>query len=247
MESPAAKYAKAHDNQSPEVIREMFRALTPCYDRLNKIFSGRMDRHWRNITAREVLKDLSSCRRIADIATGTGDLAKALNRQAGLLYGTQPRLYGADFTHEMVEQARIKFPDENFHWLDGDGTGLPFPDNTFDALTVGFGLRNMCDKKSALIEMVRVLRPGGRMAVLEFGNPSNPIIRTLNDFYSRRLLPRIGSIISRTDAYLYLAKSIQGFWNEDQLARHMGQSGLVNVFYRRFMMGVVFVHVGTKG
>jgi demethylmenaquinone methyltransferase/2-methoxy-6-polyprenyl-1,4-benzoquinol methylase len=247
MASPPADYAVAHNNQSPEKIRGMFRAITPCYDRLNRLFSGRLDCYWRNITAREVLKDLSPCRLIADIATGTGDMADALCREAGRTGRSKPRIYGSDFTHEMVQKAGKKFPAENFHWIDGDGMHLPFPDNTFDALTVGFGLRNMSDKKTALQEMTRVLRPDGKLAILEFGHPSNPVIRTLYDIYSCQFLPRIGSLISGTDAYLYLAKSIQGFWNETMLAEQMAESGIEDVYYRRLMMGVVFIHIGRKG
>ncbi len=229
-------------DQTPEGIRRMFEGITPSYDRLNRFFSGALDVYWRKLLARELLNELTPCNRILDIATGTGDLAASLQKRA-----PNATITGLDFTRTMLNQAAKKYGSgatSNFAWIEGDGTRLPFPTGHFDACCVGFGLRNMADRPAALREMRRVVRPGGSMAVLEFSQPRNPIIRFGYDLYSLKIMPRLGKLLSGSDAYLYLPTSIRAFWNADELASQMRDAGWKNVRYRLLLSGVVAIHIG---
>ena len=228
-------------DQNPEKIRAMFRAITPSYDRLNRLFSGRLDQRWRRRAAHEATAGLRPCARLLDVATGTGDLAQALRRAA-----PGATVYGADFTHAMLAQATQKFAGPGFHWLEADGLRLPVGDGAFDAATIAFGLRNMTDRAAGLREMARAVRPGGRVAVLEFSQPRNRVYRAAYDFYSFRVMPRLGAWISGSDAYRYLAGSIREFWTPEELTRQMQEAGLGEVRAIELMFGTVYLHVGTK-
>jgi demethylmenaquinone methyltransferase/2-methoxy-6-polyprenyl-1,4-benzoquinol methylase len=238
--------APAGDDQAPDAIRDMFADVSPTYDLLNGLLSGRMDRRWRRQAARSALDGLAPCRRVLDLATGTGDLAGELARVAARRRPTAPIVHGADFTAPMLRLAPQKWGWEGFRWTQADGLRLPYADGAFDAVTIAFGLRNMADRQAALAEMARVTRPGGRVAILEFSRPPNPAIRALYDFYSRRVMPRVGAWISRSRAYLYLADSIREFWGPEQLSERMGEAGLADARFRRLLFGVVCVHVGTR-
>lgn len=223
----------------------MFGAITPHYDRLNRLFSGRLDTRWRRLAARTALDGLRPCQRLLDVATGTGDLARALQLEAARL-GHQPRVYGADFTRPMLDRAAIKFSKSGMGWIEADGTRLPFAPACCDALTIAFGLRNMVDRAGALAEFARVLRPGGRVVILEFGRPRNTLFRALYEFYSFGLMPRLGRLLSGTDAYLYLARSVREFWSADELSRRMENAGFESVRARPLMLGVVYLHTGVR-
>jgi demethylmenaquinone methyltransferase/2-methoxy-6-polyprenyl-1,4-benzoquinol methylase len=230
----------------PEKIRGMFGAITPTYDRLNFLFSGSLDRHWRRLAAREATHGLEPCERLLDLATGTGDLARALAdaAQAGR-DGKGPRIAGADFTRPMLRKAVRKY-GRDFQWIEADGLHLPLRDGEWDAVTIAFGLRNMADKPAALAEVARVVRPGGRVVILEFSQPQNPLFRALYDFYSFVVMPRVGHWISGSDAYLYLARSIREFLTPQALADEMRKAGLGEVKAIPLMFGVVYLHVGVK-
>jgi demethylmenaquinone methyltransferase/2-methoxy-6-polyprenyl-1,4-benzoquinol methylase len=258
--APPRSFAPAGDDQSPERIRGMFAAIAPTYDRLNHLLSGRLDRRWRALAARAAVEGLRPCRRLLDVATGTGDLARALERAArrewrnaggssvnGNAAMTPPIIYGADFTRPMLVRAGSKYGWNGFRWIEADGMRLPLPDGAVDACTIAFGLRNMMDRAAALAEMARVVRPGGRVVILEFSRPTNPLVRTLYDFYSHRVLPRVGAWISGSDAYRYLAASIREFWGPTALVDQMRLAGLTDVRWRGLMLGVVCLHVGVKG
>lgn len=222
-------------------VRRMFGAITPSYDLLNRAFSGFLDVRWRRLAARAATENLSPCGRILDLATGTGDLANDLHS-----FAPGARIYGADFTRPMLERAAAKFGGGSFAWVEADALALPFCDGFFDAATIAFGLRNVADRPRALAEMARVLRPGGRLAILEFGRPHNAIWRALFEFYSFQVMPRLGRMISGSMAYLYLARSIREFWSADQLARRMAESGLEPIQVTPLMGGIVYLHVGVK-
>lgn len=238
-------------DQTPRKIRGMFGAISPTYDRLNRLLSGRRDCHWRRVTARRVVDGLAPCARVLDVATGTGDLARELDRAArreqrrrGETAGIE--IVGSDFTRGMLTHAREKFLATDYRWAEGDGLNLPFASESFDAATVAFGLRNMVDRTRALAEMTRVVRPGGRVAILEFSQPRMPVFGWFYDLYSFRIMPRLGAWISGSDAYLYLAESIRAFWSPEELSEQMRNVGLREIDARPMMFGVVYLHIGTK-
>jgi demethylmenaquinone methyltransferase/2-methoxy-6-polyprenyl-1,4-benzoquinol methylase len=260
--------APAGDEQSPEKIRAMFALISPVYDRLNHLFSGQLDRRWRRLAARAAVSGLRPGAadglrpgaadglrpgtadggwRLVDVATGTGDLARALAREAGLTdEGAGGHVIGADFTRPMLARAGEKYGRGAFRWVEADGLRLPLADGAADACTIGFGLRNMVDREGGLAEMARVVRPGGRVAILEFSRPRSWIVRKTYDFYAYRVMPRVGAWLSRSDAYLYLADSIRGFWDAEALSEKMRAVGLTEVRFRSLMFGVVCLHVGVK-
>lgn len=219
----------------------MFGEIAPAYDSLNHLLSGRLDRRWRKLAARAATNRLNPCARLLDLAAGTGDLAAEL---AGAVPGA--RVYGADFTRPMLARAAKKFGRERHEWIEADAMAMPFPDGFFDALTIAFGLRNMDDRPAALAEMSRVVRPGGRVAILEFGRPRNRLWRSLFEFYSFQIMPRIGRLISGSMAYFYLARSIRRFWSEAELTNRMRAAGLVDIRVTPLLGGIVYLHVGTK-
>lgn len=230
----------------PQKIRGMFGAITPSYDRLNFLFSGSLDRRWRRRAAHEALAGLAPCDRILDVATGTGDLAAELAHVAQRLAPGGGRIVaGVDFTRPMLREADRKY-GRRIRWIEADGLSLPLESGAWDAATIAFGLRNMADKPAALAEFARVLRPGGRLAILEFSQPQNRAFRALYDFYSFAVMPRVGRWISRSDAYLYLARSIRSFWSPAELSAQMESAGLRRVRAIPLMLGVVYLHVGER-
>ncbi len=242
----AARAAAARAGR-PEgaLVRGMFSAITPSYDRLNRLLSGSLDRRWRALAARRTLEGLAPCQRLLDVATGTGDLARALQIEAARL-GHRPRIAGADFTRPMLARAAAKFPDPAFRWAEADAERLPFPAAAFDAVTIAFGLRNVTDRGAALAEFARVVRPGGRVAILEFGQPRNRALRLAYDCYSFTILPRLGRLLSGSDAYLYLARSIREFWPPAELADRMRAAGLREIRAIPILGGIVYLHLGTR-
>lgn len=221
----------------------MFAGIAPTYDLLNRLLSGSVDRGWRRAAARELLAAPTPERPLLlDLATGTGDLARELIRRA-----PGARVAGADFTGGMLRLARKKFGDAPHFWVEADGLRLPFADASFDACSVAFGLRNMADRRAALAEMRRVVRPGGRVLVLEFSTPSNPVVRAFYEWYSFSVMPRLGKWISGSDAYLYLPSSIREFPSAEALAEVMREAGLEEPRFRRLTFGVACIHVGRVG
>ena len=240
INDPNVSEVPAGADQSPDLIRSMFEQITPTYDRLNHLFSGQLDHYWRKRTAAELLRDLNPCGRILDIATGTGDLASALKKNST----TQPRIVGLDFTRSMLDLACKKYGLQGFNWIEGDGLNLPFASASFDACCIAFGLRNMIDRAAALREMRRILRPGGRLAILEFSQPKNPLVRKFYDLYSFTIMPRLGKWISGSKAYLYLPSSIRVFWSRKELLQRMQEAGFTNVRNIDMTLGVVSLHLG---
>jgi demethylmenaquinone methyltransferase/2-methoxy-6-polyprenyl-1,4-benzoquinol methylase len=227
-------------------IRRMFGHIAPSYDLLNHLLSANIDHYWRWRTTR--LVPPAGAGPILDLCTGTGDLALAYDRAAR---GKVP-IIGADFCHEMLGLAAHKTQQRRasgrIRFLEADAQRLPFPDNVFQITTVAFGLRNVTDTDRGLAEMVRVTRPGGRIAILEFSQPRGWLFGRLYRLYFRYVLPFIGQAISRSkdNAYRYLPASVQEFPDGEALAERLRRHGLHEVRWHPFTFGIATLYVGQK-
>lgn len=233
-------------DKSNQRVRDMFGEIAPKYDRMNHLLSMNVDRLWRRKTVRKV-RPLSD-QPILDICTGTGDLAIALYREA---QGKAP-VVAADFCREMLEigeQKRIRAGlGESLQFVEADAQELPFHDDTFQLVTVAFGLRNVADTDLGLREMVRVCAPGGKVAVLEFSMPSRQPFRGLYAWYFRHILPRVGQWFARnrSEAYAYLPESVGEFPHGQALADRMDAAGLEQTRFIPLTMGIATLYVGHK-
>jgi demethylmenaquinone methyltransferase / 2-methoxy-6-polyprenyl-1,4-benzoquinol methylase len=222
-------------------VREMFTAIAPTYDRLNRIISLRLDQRWRRYAVRRLGWERAPEGMYLDLCAGTLDFGATLARQRGF----RGRIVGADFVQRMLRLGRGKSP--RLSPVNADALSLPFPDRTFDGAMVGWGVRNLMDLDAGLIEAARVLKPGARLVILEMTLPPNPRLRRVYQFYFRRVLPRIGRVISKhTTAYTWLPESTQAFPGPQELARRMEKQGFSGVTYELFLGGVTALHVGTK-
>lgn len=222
-------------------IRAMFGDIAGRYDFLNRLLSARTDVAWREIAAREALAGLQPADHLLDLACGTGDLAITLARHA-----PGARVVGADFARPMLDIAQQKAPCTAIPWVEADGLQLPFADDSFDLVTIAFGLRNMESLERGLAEMRRVLRPGGRLAILEFSQPENPLVRAVYQPYFLHVLPRIGALLSRKSAYLYLPFSVLHFPTRRELARTMIRGGFTRVRHCSLSFNIAALHLGEK-
>ena len=226
-------------------VREMFAAIAGRYDLLNHLLSGNTDKRWRRLVARRLQAALSADGACAlDVACGTGDLSLALAAEA-----KGARIIGLDFCRPMLEIAARKSaaglasPD----FIEADALKLPFADESFEAVSIAFGLRNLASVEGGLRELRRVLKPGGRAAILEFSTPVVPGFRTLFRFYFTRVLPRIGGIISGSrGAYEYLPDSVSRFPDQKALVRLMRAVGFEEIEYQNLTGGIAALHIGTR-
>lgn len=226
-------------------VAAMFARISRRYDLLNTLMSWGMHHRWRRLAALMATDGLSGM--ALDVATGTGDLALALARRPGIQL-----VVGVDFVPEMLALARRKARRRgvpvNFHLLQGDAMALPFPDNAFVCATCGFGIRNVADVSEAVAEMARVVRPGGRVIILEIINPEEQSLpgRLLGQYF-RRVVPLLGRVVAREpEAYTYLPRSVDAFPSVGGLATLMEDAGLRGVRYRHAAMRQVAIHVGEK-
>ncbi|HZS06954.1 MAG TPA: bifunctional demethylmenaquinone methyltransferase/2-methoxy-6-polyprenyl-1,4-benzoquinol methylase UbiE [Blastocatellia bacterium] len=224
-------------------VREMFAEIAPSYDRLNHLLSASVDKRWRRFTAEKLRDVLSRPDAVAlDLCCGTGDLALVLEPQA--------RVIGCDFCHPMLVLARDKARARRADGLalaEADALRLPFGDASFDAVTVAFGLRNLENIEGGLAEILRVLRPAGRAAVLEFSRPVVPVFRELFEFYFTRILPRVGALVSGSEgAYTYLPESVRNFPDQKKLAAMMRAAGYSDVRYHNLWGGIAALHLGER-
>ena len=223
-------------------VANVFDSVAQRYDLMNDLMSAGMHRLWKSFTiARSGVREGS---RVLDVAGGTGDLSLAFARKVG----KSGQVWLTDINKSMLINGRDRLCD-NGHMIpvaQCDAEKLPFPDDYFDCVTVAFGLRNMTHKDQALAEMYRVLRPGGRLLVLEFSHIWKPLAPAY-DFYSFKIIPRIGEIITKDEAsYRYLAESIRVHPDQETLKSMMEQAGLENVEYFNLSLGVVALHRGYK-
>jgi len=223
----------------------MFGAIARRYDTLNHVLSLNLDASWRRRAAAEACRERGL--RVLDLCGGTGDLAIALARSPH-----PPALVACcDFSGPMLARAAVKFARRGLSGtcipLEGDALRLPFADRSFDAVTVGFGVRNLADMSSGLREMSRVLVPGGRLVILEFSRPEGPLLSRLYAFYLRRIVPRLGDGASGTSGpYRYLARTIADFPDPDLLAGLVRESGFSAVGWQPLSGGIVCVHTAFK-
>jgi demethylmenaquinone methyltransferase/2-methoxy-6-polyprenyl-1,4-benzoquinol methylase len=220
----------------------MFARVVPRYDLLNHLLSFNLDRWWRRRTARRLGPVLRQpCARVLDLCCGTGDLLLAL-----LAEGARSAV-GADFCHPMLAAARRKLRPNTACLVEADALRLPFAADAFEVVTVAFGFRNLANYRSGLAEMLRVLKPGGVAAILEFSRPAHPVLARFYGFYSRRILPRIGGWISGCpEAYSYLPDSVRNFPGPGELAGEMQRAGFHPVVFDLFTGGIVALHLGWK-
>lgn len=227
-------------------IRRMFNNIAPSYDLLNHLLSLNIDKYWRWRTTRLVRPTGDAP--ILDLCTGTGDLALAYDRAAR---GRVP-IIGADFCHEMlvraIDKTRQRRAGGQIRYLEADAQQLPLPDDHFQITAVAFGLRNVTDTDRGLAEMVRVTRPGGRLAILEFSQPRHWLFGRGYRFYFRYVLPVVGQAISRSkdNAYRYLPASVQEFPDGEALAERLRWHGLRDVRWHALTLGIATLYVATK-
>ena len=223
-------------------VREMFADIAHRYDLLNSLLSFSRHKAWRRYAVR--LAGLREGDSALDVCTGTGDFALDLCSAVG----ASGLVSGADFCEPMVRigQRKAAGMRSAIHFTLGDALRLPYRSGAFHAVTVGFGIRNVADVHAAFAEMARVVRPGGRVICLEFSEPEHWFWRPVVRFYEHRVLPRIGALLSRAEAYRYLPESISAFYGREALARTMEAAGLRDVAIHSLNFGSVCIHVGVK-
>lgn len=244
---PADPPGSGQLDKSGTRVREMFRQIAPRYDLMNHLLSLNTDRYWRRRAVRRL--QLRSGVPVLDVCTGTGDLALAIARETD----DSVRVLGSDFCRAMLEIATRKGDQlrprrRPAEFLEADAQALPFADDTFQCVTVAFGLRNVADTDQGLREMVRVCRPGGQVMVLEFSQPTFPVLSHTYRFYFRHVLPRVGQWLARNDksAYQYLPESVGEFPSGQHLADRMRAAGLLEVRFTPLTLGVATIYEGLK-
>jgi len=215
----------------PEGVQRMFDRIAPVYDAMNRVMTAGLDQRWRRLTASSVVRPGD---RVLDACCGTGDLALA-DRAAG------GRVTGLDFSEPMLERARRKSAE--IEWVRGDLLELPFEDASFDAATVGFGVRNVADLERSLRELRRVLRPGGRLGILEITTPRGPL-RHFYGLWFDRIVPLLGKALPGGSAYTYLPASVRRFPDAEGLAALLDEAGFRRIRYRFLAGGIVALHTG---
>lgn len=221
-------------------VQGMFARIAGRYDLMNRLMTFGQDRRWR----RQVIQKarLPAGGRLLDIATGTGDIALEGQRQ-------QPGIQavGGDFTIEMMQAGAADPRRAAIRWVAADTLALPFPDETFDAVTSGFLMRNVIDVAGAFREQMRVTRPGGRIVVLESSPPKNNLLRPIIRIHLNSVIPALGKVVAGdAEAYRYLPDSTQQFQEPESLAQIMREAGLQDVVYRLYMFGTIAIHAGQK-
>ncbi len=232
-------------DKSPATIAGMFDAIAARYDLLNTVLSGGLDRYWRHRAIRSL--SLTGRERLLDVCTGTADIAVAGARARP----GAARVVGVDFAGAMLAHGATKLRgqslDDRVHLVRGDAMQLPVSDRSVDAVTIAFGIRNVQRPEVACAELWRALRPGGRLAILEFGLPVVPAVRPLYLWYFHHVLPRIGRAVSRhTKAYDYLPQSVESFPCGEGFARILRDTGFSQVAARPLSLGIVYLYCATK-
>jgi len=217
---------------APDAVRRMFDRIAPVYDAMNHTMTAGLDRRWRRITAEAVVQPGDA---VLDACCGTGDLAVACARLGG-------RVTGLDFSERMLERARRKAPE--LEWIAGDVLALPFADASYDAATVGFGVRNVEDLGRAFAELRRVVRPGGRLGILEITRPRG-VLAPFYRVWFDGVVPLLGKLLPGGSAYTYLPASVRRFPRPEELKDMVAAAGFRDVRYRTFAGGIVALHVGV--
>ena len=226
-------------------VADVFHSVADKYDLMNDLMSVGIHRVWKRITIE--MSAVRAGHKVLDIAGGTGDLAAKFAARVG----PEGTVVLADINDSMLRVGRDRLLDrgivENVRFAQADAQHLPFPDNSFDLVSIAFGLRNVTDKDLALRSMLRVLKPGGRLLILEFSKPQNPLIEKLYDGYSFNLLPKLGQLFARDEnSYRYLAESIRMHPDQLTLQSMLDSAGFVNTDYHNMSAGIVALHRGIK-
>ncbi len=225
-------------------IRDMFDAIAPRYDLLNRLLSLGIDRRWRRVAVSQL--QIPPGGRVLDVATGTGDVALEIASRTP----DSVRIVGEDFTQGMLVHGLEKISKSPYAsrivLVNAPCESMPHPANCFDGVTIAFGIRNVVDRLAGLQEMHRVLRPGGRAVILEFSNPRSRLFKSLYYFYFRRILPFIGGLLSKRSAYQYLPDSVLEFPSQEEFCALMAQAGFTQLRHIDLTGGIATVYVGVR-
>lgn len=228
-------------------VRNMFAAIAPSYDLNNRLHSLWMDQSWRRRAVK--LAELKPADQVLDVACGTGDLTIAFEKGLKRVGAQQPNVLGLDFTFEMLPIARRKSAEDSRGiFINGDAQALPLTDQSKDVISIAFGIRNVADPAAAIREFYRVMRSGGRLVILEFGLPTNVVLRGMYNFYFRKILPRTATLISgdKTGAYKYLPESVNTFISPNAMQEMMRAAGFSQVQVFPMTFGVCLCYRGVK-
>jgi demethylmenaquinone methyltransferase/2-methoxy-6-polyprenyl-1,4-benzoquinol methylase len=240
--------ARTRDEQDQQAagdaVREMFSSIAPHYDLLNHVLSMNIDRLWWWRTSRRFQEILARPdAKVLDLCCGTGDMAFALFRQTK---GSGAAMTGVDFSAAMLARARAKSGTRPLAWIEADALHLPFPEAQFDLATAAFGFRNLANYDAGLVEIHRVLKPGGEMGILDFGEPKG-LLGKLYRFYFKRVLPAVGTVISGVKGpYAYLPKSVERFPEPEEMLARMKSAGFSEVSYTPYTFGIAGLYWGRK-
>lgn len=238
-------YKEVPVNEKANLVAEVFRSVAPKYDLMNDLMSFGMHRLWKRFTIAQA--NLHPGQYVLDVASGTGDLAKALAK----VVGRQGKVIMTDINEAMLQVGRERLEDAgvlgNIECIQADAENLPFASQLFDCVTIAFGLRNVTNKISAMKSMHRVLKPGGKLLILEFSRPQSALMNKLYDFYSFNVIPRMGGVITNDrDSYQYLVESIRMHPDQETLKTMMQEAGFEDIEYHNLCDGVVALHKGYK-
>ncbi|MDB4252829.1 bifunctional demethylmenaquinone methyltransferase/2-methoxy-6-polyprenyl-1,4-benzoquinol methylase UbiE [Gammaproteobacteria bacterium] len=237
-------YKEVNVEEKAKHVGGVFSSVASSYDVMNDAMSMGMHRLWKRILVEIAgIKDHDV---VLDIAAGTGDIAKLISKQF-----PSTEIYVSDINNEMLSVGRERSIDEGFSnntfFCQLSGEAIPFKDNTFDVITLGFGLRNFTDKPEGLKEIKRCLKKGGRLLVLEFSKPNNPLFSKVYDWYSFNILPKLGAVLANdSDSYKYLAESIRMHPDQEALKNMVIESGFDGCKFYNLLNGIVAIHVGYK-
>ena len=238
-------YKQVNVEEKAGKVAEVFHSVAGNYDLMNDLMSAGIHRLWKRVAIQ--MSGVRPGHSVLDIAGGTGDLAAKFSR----IVGPEGTVVLADINDSMLKVGRDRLVDrgitDNVRFSQADAQHLPFPDNTFDVITIAFGLRNVTDKDMALRSMLRVLKPGGKLLVLEFSKPPNALLSKIYDGYSFSILPKLGKLFANdADSYQYLAESIRMHPNQETLQSMMDNAGFENTDYHNMTVGSVALHRGVK-
>ncbi len=226
--------------EKKKYVKQMFNDISSTYDFINIISSFGIDRYWRNRLINTI--KLSPNDRLLDVATGTGDVA------FGFLKKYKSSIIGLDIAKNMIDIAKQKSKkySKDITFIVGDAEKMDFDNNYFNALTISFGFRNIGEYDTALSEFYRVLDKNGKIAILEFSKPTSKWFTPLFNFYFNKVIPLIGAILSRKDAYLYLPESVDHFLSREDVCNKMSNAGFNNISYKDYTFGVATLYIGEK-
>ena len=238
-----AESAAAGGAEKRTYVRHIFSDIAPSYDRLNHLLSMNIDKWWRTRALKRLGIERNPTGRYLDLCAGTLDVGAQLAKYRGF----RGYIIGADFAEPMLRAGIGKASPAVLAPVTADALDLPLADSSVAGAIVAFGIRNVIDLDAGLREVYRVIQPGGRFVILEFTTPSNPVFRTLYEFYFHRILPKVGGLISgHRTAYSYLPKSVANFPSEPELAQRMRRANFTNVTWQSLSFGIAAIHVGEK-